>query len=362
MAQGRVQVLMTFTATLAAAAFVLLTGAAQAQSASVGIEGMAWLVEDIAGRGVIDRAQTTISFDASGRVSGSTGCNRFTGAATFEGEVLKFGQLATTQRACVPALMDQEQKFLNAVEAVRGYSVDANGLLHLRGAYGEPLLRLVQMAGQPLDKSGTTTSGTAEATRVTGTVSYRERIALAPGSTVIVTLEDTSKADVLATMLGESRITIERNQVPIPFVIEVETGRIEPRHRYTVRARVLDPQGALRWTSTQAYPVITGGNPSSVDVQVESIPGPAAGTGAAPPPSQTLVFACDDVEFLVRMGPGEVGLVLPDRTVVLPQVPAASGAKYQEGRITFWNHGNEARFEIEGKVYPACTRRPDGPR
>jgi heat shock protein HslJ len=208
---------------LAAAAFVLLTGAAQAQSASFGIEGKAWLVEDIAGRGVIDRAQTTISFDASGRVSGSTGCNRFTGAATLEGEALKFGQLARTQLACVLALMDQEQKFLRAVEAVRGYSVDANGLLHLQGANGEPLLRLVQMV--------------TASTRVTGTVSYRERIALAPGSTVIVTLEDTSKADVPATMLGETKITIERNQVPIPFVIEVEAGRIEPRHRYTVRAR-----------------------------------------------------------------------------------------------------------------------------
>lgn len=58
------------------------------------------------------------------------------------------------------------------------------------------------------------------------------------------------------------------------------------------------------------------------------------------------------------MGPDEVELVLPDRTVVLPQVPAASGAKYQEARIIFWNQGNEARIEIEGKVYPACTRRP----
>ena len=147
-----------FTAMLAAAAaFALLTGAAHAQGASVAIEGTAWRVEDIAGRGVIDRAQTTIDFDASGRVSGSTGCNRFTGAATLEGEALKFGLLATTRRACVPALMDQEQRFLEAIEAVRGYSVDENGLLHLKGANGQPLLRLVRMARQALSKSGTTT-------------------------------------------------------------------------------------------------------------------------------------------------------------------------------------------------------------
>jgi putative lipoprotein len=325
---------------LAAAALVLLMGATRAQGASVGIEGTAWLVEDIAGQGVIDRAQTTISFDTSGRASGSTGCNRFTGAATIEREALSFGQLATTKRACVPALMDQEQKFLRALEGVRGYAVDANGLLQLKGANGEPLLRLAHMA--------------VASTRVTGTVSYRERIALAPGSLVIVTLEDTSKADAKATMLGEARITIERNQVPIAFAIEVEPGRIDPRHRYAVRARILDPQGALRWTSTQAYLVITDGHPSSVDVRVEAIRSPVA----APPPSQVLVFVCDEGEFRVRMSMDQVELVLPDRTLVLPQVAAASGAKYQEGRTVFWNKGNEARFEIDGKVYLACIRRP----
>jgi heat shock protein HslJ/membrane-bound inhibitor of C-type lysozyme len=227
-------------ALLAAAALVLLMSATRAQGASAAIEGTAWLVEDIAGQGVIDRAQSTISFDTSGRVSGSAGCNRYTGVATIESEALRFGSLATTKRACVPALMDQEQKFLSAMEGVRGYSADANGLLQLKGANGEPLLRLAPMPREALDRSG----------------------------------------------------------------------------------------------------------PAS------------PGAGAAPPPSRTVVFVCDEGEFFVRMSPGQVELVLSDRTLVLPQVPAASGAKYQEGRTVFWNKGNEARFEIDGKVYPDCIRRP----
>ncbi|MFN0038853.1 MAG: YbaY family lipoprotein [Burkholderiales bacterium] len=346
--------LPALAASIAAAALVLSMVNASAHAAGMGIEGTAWLVEDIAGRGVIDRAQTTINFDSAGRVSGSTGCNRYTGVATRDGEALRFGQLATTRRACVPALMDQEQKFNQAMQDVRFYMVATNGLLHLRGANGEALLRLAPMPKEALDKSAPTSPGAGESTRVSGTVSYRERIALAPGSLVIVTLEDTSKADAIATVLGEARITIERNQVPISFAIDFDPGRIEPRHRYSVRARILDPQGALRWTSTQAYPVITGGHPSSVDLQVEAIRSPVA----APRPSPTLVFVCDAREILVRMSPGQVELVLPDRTLVLPQVPAASGAKYQEGQYLFWDQGNEARFEIDGMVYITCIRRP----
>jgi heat shock protein HslJ len=48
--------------------------------------GTSWLAEDIGGRGVIDRAQTTISFEPEGRVAGSGGCNRYFGAVTIKGD------------------------------------------------------------------------------------------------------------------------------------------------------------------------------------------------------------------------------------------------------------------------------------
>ena len=91
--------------------------------------------------------------------------------------------------------------------------------------------------------------------------------------------------------------------------------------------------------------------------RVEAIRGPAVTTAAAPPDSGAMVFTCDDFEFLVRVGSSQVELLLPDRTLVLLQVPAASGAKYQQGRTLFWNRGDEARFEVDGRTYPACTRR-----
>jgi putative lipoprotein len=92
-------------------------------------------------------------------------------------------------------------------------------------------------------------------------------------------------------------------------------------------------------------------------VQVEGIRSPT-GPDAVPVSSRTLIFVCDAGEFHMRMSPGQVELVLPDRTLVLPQVPAASGARYQEGQTLFWDRGNEARLEIDGKVYTGAIRRP----
>ena len=71
-----------------------------------------WLVEDIGGRGVVDKAQTTMTFAEDGSVSGNTSVNRYQGRASVEGTKVSFGPLATTRRAGPPALMDQEMKFL----------------------------------------------------------------------------------------------------------------------------------------------------------------------------------------------------------------------------------------------------------
>jgi putative lipoprotein len=109
--------------------------------ATQGLAGSDWVVEDIAGRGVVDRLRTSMAFAAQGRVSGSGGCNRFTGGYQQDGPALRFGQMASTQMACVPAAMDQERRFFEALAAVIGWRIE-NGLLHLTGAGDATLIRL----------------------------------------------------------------------------------------------------------------------------------------------------------------------------------------------------------------------------
>lgn len=93
--------------------------------------GSTWRVEDIQGRSAPDNVQTTLSVAADGAAAGSTGCNRFRGQAVVDGAALRFGPLATTRRACAPAVADQEKKFLRALERVRFARFDGSRLLLL---------------------------------------------------------------------------------------------------------------------------------------------------------------------------------------------------------------------------------------
>ena len=60
----------------------------------------------------------TLLFDSStGRASGFSGCNQFTGGFTVDGKKLRFGELAGTRMACPPAQMELEGAYLAALAA-----------------------------------------------------------------------------------------------------------------------------------------------------------------------------------------------------------------------------------------------------
>jgi putative lipoprotein len=109
-----------------------------------GLAGTAWRITEIAGAVADATSDATLRFDAGGLVSGSTGCNKFTGMAAIEADNLTFTPLATTRLACAPELMAQEQSFLSAIQAVRRFAVDPDGRLQLLGFDGGPLVRLTR--------------------------------------------------------------------------------------------------------------------------------------------------------------------------------------------------------------------------
>ncbi|MDE2817523.1 MAG: YbaY family lipoprotein [Chloroflexota bacterium] len=108
-------------------------------------------------------------------------------------------------------------------------------------------------------------SGREADAALSGSVTYRERIALTPGAKLIVSLYDVALQDTAAPLIA--RQTIENpGQVPIAFRVEYSREDINSRNTYAIQARIVESDGRLAFTNGTAYEVITGGNPSKVDM------------------------------------------------------------------------------------------------
>ncbi len=135
--------------------------------------------------------------------------------------------------------------------------------------------------------SGTTPAATA----VTGTVTYRQRSALPPGAVTTVQLQDISRADAPATVLGEQIIAMDGKSVPVPYAIAYDPAAIDPRSMVSVSARITDADGKLLFISDTIVPVITRDNPTQdVEIVVVPVPGQDTSAGDTATVSGTLTY------------------------------------------------------------------------
>lgn len=113
---------------------------------------------------------------------------------------------------------------------------------------------------------------------VTGTVTYRERIALSPGAVVTVQLRDTSLMDVASELIAE-QVIANPGQVPVAFEVYYNEDDIDPRNTYSIQARITESDGRLAFINDTAYDVITRGNPTRVDMVLVIVQPPPDPTG-----------------------------------------------------------------------------------
>lgn len=102
---------------------------------------------------------------------------------------------------------------------------------------------------------------------LSGTVTYRERVELPGMAKVHVELIDVSGKDARAATLGEQTIWTAWVPIPVKFRIEYDPLRIDPKHVYIVRARIMDGEKLL-FMNTAPYFVLTQGNPSTANIIV----------------------------------------------------------------------------------------------
>jgi heat shock protein HslJ len=103
------------------------------------LEGTSWALVEGAGVTIPEGRSLNIGFEADS-VSGSGGCNRFTGGYQEDGDSISIGPLAATRMACAPPIMDAEQAYLAAVESASAWSATADQLV-LSAESGDELLR-----------------------------------------------------------------------------------------------------------------------------------------------------------------------------------------------------------------------------
>jgi putative lipoprotein len=109
------------------------------------LPGTSWVAEDIDGGGVLEAAQSTLTFESEERVVGSTGCNNYVAPIQLSGTTLRSGAIGSTRRECPPPVMSQERVFLDALAAVTAFRQDGRTLF-LVDATDRVRVRLARVA------------------------------------------------------------------------------------------------------------------------------------------------------------------------------------------------------------------------
>lgn len=181
---------------------------------------------------------------------------------------------------------------------------------------------------------------------VTGTVTYRQRIALPVNAVIQVQLLDISRQDTAATVLGEQTITANGSQVPFAFEVPYDPSQIQAGHSYAIQARIT-VDGQLRFINTSSYRVITNGNPTQVAVLVDPIE--TASQPVAPVPQNSVTGT---VSYLPR-------IALPPDSMVkveLQDVSRQDAAAIVLGNQTITTNGRQVPFEFEISYDPALIQ------
>lgn len=243
----------------ACCSMVLLSGTAMLASPvtpvgrwAEGLEGVVWRLTRVTPKprivpatGATEDAARESRIDIffqDGRVSGSSGCNAYTGSYELDGTALRLGPLASTRKACPPALMNAEADYLAILKTVDTVALTGD-TLRLSGAAGE--LGFVS-EGQPTltgawamtgynngkqavvsKKSGTTvTASFGDGDRVSGSSgcnTFSGLFEVTGGDVSIGPLVSTQKMCPDADLMSQERLYLKALQAATTFELRGDT-------------------------------------------------------------------------------------------------------------------------------------------
>lgn len=135
--------------------------------------------------------------------------------------------------------------------------------------------------------------GCAATAFIEGDASYLQRILPPADAMLVVTLEDTSRADAPSVELAKTQMRLSGGP-PYPWRLGYAPGLITPQQRVVVRARIVAADG-LWMTTDQAVSAFDAGAPLSLRlVMVQQGPPPSDSCAAAKTQAEMTQCAYDD--------------------------------------------------------------------
>jgi heat shock protein HslJ len=103
------------------------------ESVPVSLAGTTWSATGInngkeAVTSLVADTSVTAEFSEDGTLSGNAGCNTYNGTYEVSGTSMTIGPLATTKKACVPDVNEQEANYLAALSRVTTYTIRGDQL------------------------------------------------------------------------------------------------------------------------------------------------------------------------------------------------------------------------------------------
>lgn len=187
-----------------------------------------------------------------------------------------------------------------------------------------------------------------ELQRITGSLTYRARIALPPQSHALIELRDAaaSESDGSGT-LASQRIDLVGRQVPISFAFDVPRQALRQANAYVLRATIFE-RDQPAWLSE---PLAVNHRVNELDVG-ELLLLPRRGAAFSS------ILECGKLQISAGYAGDDLLLDAAGRRYVMLPVPSATGARYQasgEPNTEFWTEGDSARLTLDGEQYPLCV-------
>lgn len=198
-----------------------------------------------------------------------------------------------------------------------------------------------------------------ETTTISGSLAYRERIALQPGSVASVVLIDGSARSDVDDVIAEETIALGDRQPPIPFELTVDGAELDASRTYAVHGEIRDRTGTVQWATETPHMIDTTSAANDLGVLSLTRVAQPEPEPADDPQLDTITYTCGGQTLTIEtMEDDSAHLTWGSATFEVERVESDTGIRYEvaDGNVVFLDRGADASLEVAGQQVPVCTR------